>query len=403
MSIYEKKDSVFGATLLIVGWALADGFLRIPIVAGTSGFLPAFSISFFVYLYMIAASLLYLEAILAFPDGAHLISICKKLIGKVGTALIAILFVGLMYSYLGSYFHDFGDSLSLSVFHGFGITIPSKIAICGLAIVLFIVVTLGAWITSMVNLALCCGLVGATASLFFTRFSEISLEYLSKHHWGFVFFAIPTTVGAYYFQGLLPSISTYLKRDTRRLIKTIILSLTLIFVWLTAWQLLTLGSIPTALLWKVMNSHTATAPGIQLFLGEPKVIIAFRFVIFFTLITSTLLGVFILVDFFSDGLKISVEKRRGFRRIWLTAAVIIPAVIVGFWSWRLVENFVTSWVELVLVGLLPTCLVWQVRYTHMLSAPKIFPGGRIALIVFGVISFLLFYFQAGNLFWSYSL
>jgi tyrosine-specific transport protein len=173
----------------------------------------------------------------------------------------------------------------------------------------------------------------------------------------------------------------------------------IILVFNTLWQFLIIGIIPESLLWKTAELRNAQQ-GIILFEGSTILTYLYHFLLFFSITTSLLIEGCILVDVFSDGLQIPVDKRTGLKRLLFCLIIFVPSALLSPFDWVLAEDALSGWGELILVGPLPALLVWQVRYTHKLQAPQLLPGGRVILLVFALLSIILFYIQGASLLWS---
>ena len=99
-----KIKEFISVTLLIAGTTIGAGMLAIPLVTASSGFLPAFVITFFVWLFMFVTGLLFLEATLWMPKDSNVLSMTERFLGKKFKILSGSTFVFLYYCLMIAYF-----------------------------------------------------------------------------------------------------------------------------------------------------------------------------------------------------------------------------------------------------------------------------------------------------------
>ena len=77
-------NKTLSGTLLISGTTIGAGMLGIPLLTAKAGFLPAVAITIGCWLFMLATGYLYLEATLWMYEGANVLSISRRFLGKSG-------------------------------------------------------------------------------------------------------------------------------------------------------------------------------------------------------------------------------------------------------------------------------------------------------------------------------
>lgn len=402
MSTDVKKSSLLSATFLIAGWCISNNFLSLSTNTGFSGFFPSLLSNIIALFFLqIPSALLYTEAILALKDGVNIISLCKKIAGPLTAIVITTLFLLLHYSWISYYFLQILPTLSYFLQPLFPFTITSMISGTLFILLLIIIVFSGLSITARINFVLFTALLLTTLWFTFLRINAVSPQFLLRSEWAFAFFGIPFYVGTYYYQSILPTLSTYLQRNYIKIRNAIFWASLTIFLFNILWELLIIGIIPESLLWK---SSTGFGNGeVALLLFKDSILLQhiLHSLLFFSITTSILINGYILVDVFSDGMQIPVEKRKGIKRFIFCLIIFVPSALLShFESWALLEEKIVGWGELILIGPLPALLVWRIRYLHKLPAPQLLIGGRATLIAFTLFSILIFYIQGASLIWT---
>lgn len=367
----KDRGSTLSAVFFISGTAIGAGMLALPFATAKAGLLPSVAISLLCWLFMMATGLLYLEAALWMPDGSNMLSITHRFLGRWGRLVCALLFLFLY------------NSLMIAYFSG---TVPLLAEMSGMnQSALFVVVALlfgvvlfaGTRIADRLNFLLIAGLALSYLILLAASASDLDLSLLLYRRWPYAFFGLPFLLGAYGYHNIVPTLATYLRRDSRRLRWAIIIGSSIPFVVYTLWQVVVMG---TASPESLAQSFESGAPiNDQL----PK---AAQFFALFALVTS-ILGVGLsMIDFLGDGLKI---PRKGVGRILLCLIALLPALLLA-WSlpglFFVALSYAGGLGEAVLNGLLPVLMVWVGRYRMKLHSDWRLPGGRpmLTLLLGGV-------------------
>ncbi len=95
---------IISGTLLIAGTAIGAGMLGIPLLTARAGFWPAVAITLLVWIFMACTGLLYLEASLWMQDGANVLSMSRRFLGKWGKWISGAVYVFLYYCLMVAYF-----------------------------------------------------------------------------------------------------------------------------------------------------------------------------------------------------------------------------------------------------------------------------------------------------------
>ncbi len=396
MTVQTKKSETTIATFLVAGRCIGAGTLAIPISTGIAGFFPAILSTFLIWLFSMATGLLFLEAILANPDGSNMISITRRLIGRYGMIVTGASFFFMYYLILTIYF-SWGVPIFISLFEQLtDIAITPWIGHTLFVIFFGSIVYFGIHITGKLNFLFFVGLITTALILIFSSYPFVIADHLKRHNWLYVSFAIPTLFGALSYQNLLPSLSTYLHRNYRTLRLTVIVGTTLPFLLYAIWQWVMIGTLSEGTFWAAYETGAPTLQSAKLFALTPRLHRVGDFFTLFAFITSLLTTGIAMVDFWGDGLRISAPRRVGLKRFILCLLVFIPPLLFAQLYTQFSFNFfgfVEGFMHTIFIGFLPIWMAWLVRYHHRLPVPRLLPGGKPLLIALLVVAFYIIYFQ----------
>lgn len=384
----ESDNSITGAIFLITGTSIGAGMLALPYVSSLAGFFPSLLVGILCWLFMVCTGLLFLEATLWLPDGANVLSISEKFLGPIGKYIGGISFIFLYYCLLVSYIDEGAPLFAMIVGSFTGITLGGKASIILFTFIFAVIVLWGTNLVSHVNWFLVAGLVITYFFLIAAGSGGVKAENLKRQNWGFWLAAAPTLFSAYGYHNILPTLSTHLGRNAKKLRLAILIGASIPFVIYTLWQWMVIGSIPPKLLAHAYENEFRTYEILQLITSNPWIGALGAYFSFFALVTS-LLGVSLAtVDFLGDGFH---SKRSGFSRGILCSLVFIPPLLLTFYNPGM---FITAiglaggFGEAILNGLLPIAMVWVGRYHMGLKSEISLPGGKAllsALLLFTVV------------------
>lgn len=394
----DNTGSVFGGILLVAGTCIGAGMLAIPLVTGLSGFFPAIAINVLCWLFMLATGLLFLEATLWMPDGSNVLSMADRFLGKWGKILSGFFFLFLYYCLMVSYLSGASILVAGGIKQSFGIQIPEEVGFWLFACIIGAFVFIGAHLVDKVNWILMTGLVISYLMLLGAGADDVQANLLVLKNWKLTLFAAPVLFGAYGFHNIIPTISTYLRRDRKALTQAIFWGTVFAFVIYSFWQWLIMGSVSMEGLAEAALAGKPASQILSEVTGNKWVSLTALYFGFFALVTS-LLGVSLsMVDFFGDGFKI--ENRTGIPRFWLTALVFFPPALFAFYNPGIFVKaigFAGGFGEAFLNGLLPISMVWIGRYKMKLQGKRLLFGGRGVLLLLTLFCLLVVGIEAYSL------
>lgn len=372
---------VLRASLLISGTAIGAGMLGIPLVTFQSGFFPAAFITTLVWLFMLATGLLLLEATLWMDEGANILSMSKRFLGFKGRAVSGIVYLFLYYSLLVAYFSAGAPLLStfLDVVFGIGLTeVWANVFFGG---IFFLIVALGIKSVDRVNYLLMVGLIFSFILLLGVGGRQVDLERLSYGSFSKTFLAAPLLFGAFGYHNVIPSLTTYFKRNEKIMRYGIILGSTIPFVVYLLWQYVIIGAVPKESLEEALQKGSSVTYALKTLTHLPWVQTIGQIFSFFAIVTSMMGVAFGMVDFIGDGLKV---KRKGRSRIFLCLLTFFPPFLLSSLDpslFVLAISLAGGFGEAFLNGILPVLMVYKGRYKSHLKSTFSLPGKKLTLFV----------------------
>lgn len=367
---------VFGGTLLVAGTSIGAGMLALPVVTAACGFFPSLFVYFLCWVFMTATGLLFLELCLKLPPDANLITMASTYLGKSGKIFAWVLYLFLFYSLTIAYISG-GASLLQNWFSA-----PLPLLQIAFTLLLGACVYLGAKRVDRLNWVLMGGLILTYSAFVCLGFPAVQTSRLKEMDWTVSLYALPVIFTAFSFQGIIPSLTTYLKRDALQIRKAILGGTSIAFFIYLIWEFLILGIIPKEGLQEAkVLGQTAVAP-LHQHVAAGSILWMGQLFAFFAISTSFLGVTLGLIDFLADGLNL---PKKGIRKLLLASITFAPPLAVSLINPTLFIIALGAAGGIgcaLLLGFLPTLMVWVSRYRkegH--GGPPQLKGGKIALSI----------------------
>ena len=402
VTVYEAKpyqnilQSISGI-LLVSGTCIGAGMLALPVVTGIAGFLPAIVVNLLCCLFMMATGLLFLEATLWMKDGANVLSMAQHFLGPIGKVIGGLSFLFLYYCFEVSYSAGGSPLFAKMIYQVTGLQIQGVASYLLFGTFFGIVVYLGTRVLNRLNWLLMTGLFLSYFLLISFGYKEIRTEFLERMDWRLSLAATPTLFGAYGYHNLLPSLSTYLKRNVLHLRLSIIFGTLISFVVYSLWQWVIIGTLPFESIQSADLKGEPITETLQSVVGHPWLSLFGEFFGFFALVTSFLGVSLSMVDFLADGFKIN---RHSWWRIPLCLAVFLPPALFAAnnpWIFNAAIGIAGGFGEAILNGLFPIAMVWVGRYQMGLSSEYKLLGEKPMLIILIAITLLIMGIEINHL------
>lgn len=354
------KNQVFGGALLIAGTTLGAGMLGFPTSTSFGGFVPSAIVFLLVWLVMLASAFFFLDANLSIKEPSNMVTMAEKRLGMWGKVLCWIVYLLLLYSLTAVYIAGSTELFVDTIKDLTGYTMPSWLAPFSLPIVFGGFIYAGTRGVDLVNRLLMFGLILAYFALVFFVPSQVNVDRLAHMDFPAILVAVPVIFTAFGYSIIIPSLSTYLKRDRKLLSRAIWIGSLIPIVVYLLWQVLVLGAVPMDLLADAYHKGTPATSALAKVLQHPFVILAAKFFTFFAIVTSFIGVTLSLSDFLRDGFKI---KRTHTGRVIAILLTFIPPlffVITYPRAFYLALEYAGLFVAILLV-FLPAAMVWKLK------------------------------------------
>lgn len=395
MDIQKKSFyRILSGSLLIAGTTVGAGMLGIPLLTAQAGYYPALVITLLVWLFMLCTGQLFLEVTLWMPDGSNILSMARKFLGPKGELSAGLTFLFYYYCLMVAYFS--AGAPILTSFLGEAFSGWPGYLIYGL---LFgSIVGLGLKWVDRVNYVLVAGMVITYIALVGGGLSEIAYERLNHQSWPLMLFAAPILFSSFGYHNIIPSLSTYLKRDGSSLRKALLWGTIIPLLFYLVWQWLLIGVLSQDQLNLVLTQGRPVTEAFQGMIDKDWVGLMGRSFGFFAIVTSMLGVSFSLVDFLGDAFKI--KNRTGKRRALLCLVTFAPPFIFTLGDPQAFIHAIGiagGFGGAFLNGILPVLLVWVGRYQMNMRSEYQLPGKRLTLCVLLVFAVFVIHLEAYNL------
>ena len=244
-----SKAPVLGGALMVAGTSVGAGMFSLPVVASGAWFGWSMVMLLVGWYCMYSAGLYLLEANLRYREGASFDTMARATLGNTGRLIngLAVGFVCyiLTYAYISG-----GSSIIAHTLQSVaGISVGSQSAGVLFALGLGSIVVFGPMavdkVTTVMLGAMVITFVGFSSGLMSSvsvdsLFNGLPLSETSPYALGLLSF-IAVSFG---FQTCVPSLTHYMKRDSRSLVSSILLGSVLTLVFYLVWQFVILGNLP---------------------------------------------------------------------------------------------------------------------------------------------------------------
>lgn len=367
--------------LLVAGTSIGGGMLALPVLTSQVGFFPSLLIYLLTWLFMMCTGLLFLELSLWMGKGVNIVSMAERTLGQWGKAAAWCLYLFLFYCLTLAYIVGAGDLLSEVMKGSMGLQDWQGQILFLLLFGPFVYV--GAHLVGRLNLFLMLGLGVSYLIFVVLGFSYVRKELLFVTDWSKAWTALPITFTAFAYQGIIPTLVDYMKRDVKETRLAIIIGSFLPFITYAIWQWLILGIVPidgpNSLNEAIQEGQNAIYP-LKNVLNISSLYVVGQYFAFFALLTSFLGVTLGLLDFWADGLQV---KKTDWMRFLLCLLVFIPPLLIAFIHpniFLIALDYAGGFGCALLLGLMPVLMVWSGRYRMGLRGEYTVPGGRLLLI-----------------------
>lgn len=381
------KPSLWSGSLLVAGTTIGGGMLALPVLTSLGGFGPSLVIYLLCWLFMAMTGLLLMELVLFYGAGSNLITLAEKTLGTPGKIVTWVLYLYLFYCLTIAYMVGCGNLMNSFFLNG-----TSNFWGTILFTALFAPIVWGGakWV-GPINSYMMVALMGLYLGFVFLGLPHINTELLSRREWSLSLIALPIAFTSFAYQGIIPTLVTYLQSDEKKIRQSILIGSFIPLVTYVIWQGLILGIIPVegpnGLKQALENGDNAIIP-LKHFIDNPWVVLIGQGFAFFALLTSFFGVTLGLKDFLADGLKIEKTK---LGRLYLSLFVFLPPLIFALiypHVFLIALDYAGGYGCALLLGLFPILMVFQKRYIAQHLQYQQLRGGKTLLAL--LLLFVLF-------------
>lgn len=372
------KGNVLGGALLVAGTSIGGGMLALPVLTSLAGFLPSIAIYILCWLFMLSTGLLFLEISQWMKKDSNIISMAEYTLGKWGKYAAWVVYLFLFYCLTVAYIVGCGNIFV----EWLQFSIPDWAGPVLFTLIFAPFILISTALASRLNVGLVAGLAFSYLAFVVLGFHYIRPELLRLADWSHSLSVLPIAFTSFAYQGIIPTLVTYLHDDVKKIRKAIMIGSSIPLLAYVIWQGLILGIIPTqgpgGLAEALEKGDNAVYP-LKNFIQHSAVFYLGQLFAFFALITSCLGVTLGLRDFLADGLNIKKDAQG--KAILAVLIFGIPLLIAILYPhiFLIALDYAGGFGCALLLGLLPILMVWVGRYRLGHTHNPQLGGGRVVL------------------------
>lgn len=376
----NSKFSVLIGALLVAGTSIGGGMLALPVLTSVTGFIPSLCIYLLCWLFMVSTGLLFLEITQWMHREANIVSMAQRTLGRPGKIAAWILYLFLFYSLNIAYIVESGKTV---------VELTNGQLADWMGPIVFLIlfapcIVISTALAGRINLLLMAGLI-----LSYVCFVALGVHFINPHlllsaNWLQAPKALPIAFTSFAYQGIIPTLASYLQYDISKGRKAILIGSFIPLIAYIIWQTLIMGIVPiegTNGLEEALQKDLNAIQAMKYFINNTYTYAIGQSFAFFALVTSFLGVTLGLRDFLADGLNI---QQTIYGKMCLISLIFIPPLLIAI----IYPHIFLTMLEYaggigcaLLLGLLPIIMVWRGRYHFHLKEAQQLPGGKCALAI----------------------
>lgn len=391
------------ASLFITSFSVGIGLASLPAVITLTGFWQSLLICCLISCFIVITSLIYGDVVLSFPDGANIPSILRSSPGKVGITIISILFIYTHYSILAEYYVTAPVMLQQLSQYYLGLSFSPLFYYIVISFALCTLILLGPRIFFTINsISVTAIFILSFYVVYITPENTTPISQSGKN-WVYSILALPLFYNGLFCQSIIPTVATFLKRSWFHMkiaiyssgilaCMTYILWLIIVNDWMFKGNIVTEVFVSFDFINQNLNSLSSIST------GELLIFIA----LFLSICDSTVAINAILLDFFRDLFKISLDMLSKIKRVYLYVLILFATYLYKFIAPTHYKGLFDTGFDLAIIGaLLPVVLMLSSRLLQRDYYKPIFNIRNNWLFIIFIISLALLYLEFALLFTSY--
>lgn len=393
------KHKVLGGVLLVSGTTIGAGMLALPVATGMAGFVPTLFLFFIYWCYMTYTAFLLLELNLWLGEGINMITMAHRTLGRVGEIVSWVTYLFLLYLLTTAYLAGGGPILTSLLYTFTGIQLPILAGSIPLLFIFGFFVYEGTKYVDRVNRLLMLGLIISYGVMVLLLAPHIERHHLAYVNWKYTWTAISIISTSFGFHIIIPTLTTYLHHNKRKLIQAILIGSIIPLVIYILWELLILGVVPIEGEEGIRQSYLKGEDGARIIIdnmGNSWTSIIAQIFSFCAIVTSFLGVTLSLNDFLADGFHIKKTHAGKLTLFTLTFTPPLLFIMTFPRAFLTALEYAGAFGVVILLGLLPPLMVWSARYHKGMKSPLTVPGGKIALSATILFSILVIGIEIAN-------
>lgn len=382
-----SNSRLIGGILLVSGTAIGAGMFAIPVASSFAGFVPSVFLLLACWLFLFTTAWLLLDVNLACPGDVNLISMAQRTLGTVGKIICWIVYLLLLYSLTAAYIAGSAPLFIQAIGWMTGFSSPSWLGPLPLLFLFGLFVYLGTRSVDRVNRILMIGLILSYFFLVAFLPAHIQPPLLQHADLQALWLAVPVVITSFGFHIIIPTLTTYLGHNVKKLRWTIFLGSLIPLLVYILWEFLILGVVPLQGDQGLIQAWVKGEPGIdplRQIIQNRWIGVAASAFSFFAIITSFLGVSLSLSDFLSDGLKIKQFSLGKELACLLTFAPPLFFVYLYPRGFLLALQYAGIFVA-ILLCIFPALMAWRLpRYHSYLRKSLLLTIILISLFVIGL-------------------
>lgn len=386
----QTPGSVIGGILLVAGCCIGAGMLALPILTGLAGFFPSLLALFASWAFMTFTGLLLVEICGWSYGSTDILTLAKESLGEGGRIVAWLTYVFLFYALLVAYTAASGGIFAAILSELFGWHLAPWAASVFFTALFGLIVYLGTRPVDLVNRMLMFGLILAYLGMIGLGIFHIKPTLFSHMAPKAIFLPLPILVISFGFQNMIPTLTTYLRGDLKRVRITVLGGSVLALVVYLLWSLFVLGTVqlegPHGIVESYKQGKEATE-ALRYALNNPKIIGFAQGFAFFAIVTSFLAQAMSLTHFLADGFRKKNEEETYFQRAHmglLCLGALLPPLAFALWAPQVFYkalSFAGGICAMILFGILPISMAWIGRYFKNKTSNYHVCGGKVTLTI----------------------
>ena len=168
----------------------------------------------------------------------------RRTLGEVGKWICWGTFLFLFYSVLVAYVTASGDLFTDCMQTIANVKPPSWMGSLLFTLLFAVLIYCGTGAVDQFNRVLMAGLIAAYLLLLFVGAPYVKTEYLEHTNWKAALLVVPPMVISFGYHNLIPSLTTYLGRDRRKMVISVLIGSFIPLAIYLLWEWLILGTVP---------------------------------------------------------------------------------------------------------------------------------------------------------------